>query len=339
MSTPRGIVPAHREETRRPPRLPRRNRIMSERHRTQLFREFEQWCWNVKRWSKTTQATYFQRARAANRWLEENRETSICWAKPKDLKAYLFQCRPDARIRNQVRNALVAFGEFLVEKEYAEVNPALALPILPVKRGLPAVLDRDQVRRVTAVAKTLGPREEALVFTLLYTAMRREEVRTLEWTSFEPNLRADSVFIRFTAKGDKDRSIPLHEDARRALLRWREDCPDARWLFPSDKRPGLPVNSHTIGKWINQIGRAAGIRLYPHIFRHTFATAEIDSGVDLRQVQEWLGHASPTTTSIYTHVHSKSLREALEKLNFDNLPGAQEGMEKPGPRGILGGEG
>jgi site-specific recombinase XerD len=65
------------------------------------------------------------------------------------------------------------------------------------------------------------------------------------------------------------------------------------------------------------VGELAGIHLYPHLRRHTCPTTLLEAGVDLRTVQEWLGHASPTTTASYTHVRPAMLKEAGDKLSYD----------------------
>lgn len=305
---------------------------MSRQHRTELFRAYREWA-TQKGWSPSTRNTYYERALAAELWLAENQGVSICFARPKDFKAYLFTCRPNPNVRNQIRNALLGFGEFLVYAGYAEENPALGLPRLPVKKGIPRALDRETVKKIVATARTLGYVHEAIVTLFLYTAIRREELRTLQWKSFEPSITAPEVWLRFTGKGNKERSIPLHGIAQKALAQWRLYNPDPQWVFPSPSKPGFPVTPPVINRWVNLVGESAGIRLHPHLFRHTCATALVDSGVDLRTVQEWLGHASVSTTAIYTKVHPKSLRAARDQLDFEKLP--SEDDEKPALSVIL----
>jgi hypothetical protein len=100
---------------------------MSKRQRSELFRAFDRWAADVKGWSPKTRETYYRRCIAAELWLAMHRGVSICWAQPKDLQAYLFQTKPNPRVRNQIRKALVGFGEYLIDSGYSEVNPALAL--------------------------------------------------------------------------------------------------------------------------------------------------------------------------------------------------------------------
>lgn len=241
----------------------RRSKVMSEKHRTELFRTFSEWALENKLWSPKTRETYYLRARAAELWLAENRDVSLCWAKPKDLKAYLFQSQPSPDARNQIRNALVGFGEFLVEHGYAEMNTALVLPRWPLQAGSPKALDRETVKKILTVARTFGCVNEAMVAVFLLTAIRLEELRTLEWCTFDPNIGAPEVWMRFTGKENKPRSIRIHETAQHALLRWRQYNPNDHWVFPSPYHEERAVSHVTVNKWIRLIGEEVGIRLYP----------------------------------------------------------------------------
>lgn len=197
---------------------------MSRRQCEEWFRQFAEWGFNERGWSTATRLKYRQRVKAADEWLGEHRKTSVFYAKPKDIKAYLF----------------------------------------------------------------------------VYGGLRREEVRTLEWRH-------------------KDRVLPLHPRAREALTRWQTHCPDPQWVFPSPQRVkrGRPMSHSKVHMTVVRIGELAQVKeIHAHMFRHTFATRMLQKGADLREVQEALGHASPTTTAIYTHVMPTQLRAAIERIDY-----------------------
>src|SRR5215510_15934062 len=108
----------------------RRGRKMSAEGRFQLLREFDQWGFDHKGWSKNTRLRYYSVAMRCDRWLNDHKDTALPWAKPAELQAFLFAQTPTARNRNNIRQGLVAFGEFLVYKGFAAVNPASSLPRL-----------------------------------------------------------------------------------------------------------------------------------------------------------------------------------------------------------------
>ena len=138
-------------------------------------------------------------------------------------------------------------------------------------------------------------------------------------------------------KGGKDRMVPLGQAARTALRDWleiRDNAPQgsplyrllagrgARWLFPAPGAAGhLPRQSFS--RLLGQMAVAAGIdpaRVTPHVIRHAFATHLLESGSDIRTVQELLGHADVSTTMIYTHVLDRGPAGVLSPL--DQLAGA-----------------
>lgn len=300
-------------------------RIMSARHRTQLFREFERWAWNEKGYGPRTRETYYIKARAANAWLEDNRNVSICWAGYKDLQAFLWTRSTNANNRNVWRQALIAFGEFLIFAGYTDSNPARSLPRLKVPRRLPKSLDREAVGRVLAVAGTLGAQTHAAITLLLYTGIRRAELLNLEWRFFEPDLKAGDCWLRFIAKGNKERTLPVSDLAGgelvKTLMAWKRECPDAQWVFPSEdvRRQGQPISVSTLQKWIKQVEEASGVYLHPHRLRHTCAQMMVDAGVPITDVAEWLGHEKISTTQGYMKVRASSLREAARKMSIEAL--------------------
>jgi integrase/recombinase XerD len=278
-----------------------------------LFLDFVKWGFDNGGWSKITRQNYRRRVRAADEWLRGyTSRGGLFTANERTLKAYLFDTTPNARNRNHIRQALQAFYEFLVGREYRDDNPARGLPRLPTTRTLPKVLSVEEARAALRAAKALGAEEEALLAVLFYTGLRRSEVQFLRRDAVEEE------WIRFDAtKTRQERQIPLHPVAALALRKWLPKCIGAVYVFPSPRNPNKPMSGERLNRIVRNVGELAGFHLHPHLIRHTCATTLLDADVNLRTVQEWLGHASPTTTAIYTHVRPARLREAGAQLSYD----------------------
>lgn len=293
----------------------RGRRILSRSRLEGLLTEFEKWGWDVRGWGPETRKKYVWRARSLDAWLRENRNKSVLWATTKDLKAWLFQTPATAVTRNHYRQAVVAFFAFLVDREYIDTNVALALPRLPQAAPVPKALTAKQAHSVEQAAKLHDPIVTVLVMVYLYVLVRKSEARLLEWR----NLDLDGGWIGFKAKGGKERTLPIPDKLLKVLWRWREECPDPRWVFPSDygRIKGKARSSTWVRNVIRQVGIDAGLEgLHPHALRHTAATRLLQQGVDIRTLQELLGHASLQTTQIYLRVRPSNLRGALEGLGY-----------------------
>lgn len=243
--------------------------------------------------------------------MRQNRNCSLMWASPRDLQAFLFSLPPSAATRNAARSALLAIFEFFIEQGVTDVNPASGLPRLPVPRSLPKALSPEQSLRVLRAASLFSSPSKEFFYLLLYTGMRRNEARLLEWRHLEDG------WVRFEGKGRKERSIPLHPEVLRALHLWRKDCPSARWVFPSVLNPEKPASTTWIRDRVLELGETSGIpTLHPHQLRHTVATKLLEDGVDLRTLQEFLGHSSLASTMIYTRVRPARVAEAVSHLDY-----------------------
>lgn len=316
---------------------------MSQRQMQEVISQFEKWGYDTRGWSRRTRTAYRRRILGADVWLRQHRDTSVIWAKEADLKAYLWSTTPSAGNRNGIRQSLVGFWSFLVENEYATANIALALPVLPTGRPVPKALTARQARRVEMSAKILGGWLYPLVMLLLYTGIRHEEARTLEWARVE--LEEAEGSIRFVAKGNKERIVALGPKCTRVLAAWRAEATSPRWVFPSPYNGGSkPVGHSTINRVVHELGEGLGIeRLHPHVLRHTYATRLIERGEDIRTVQAAMGHSSVATTSVYLKARDPRVRRANLELEYDrdvgdddppaSAPAATPEPPKTGPEG------
>ena len=191
-----------------------------------------------------------------------------------------------------------------------------------VGKRLPQVLSKDEVTQLlelAAVEQTpLGLRDLALLELLYATGMRASEM---------VHLLVDDVdmvrnTVRCMGKGRKERLIPLHQAAQLALRHYLQEgrpflLRDAseRTLFVN--RTGRPLTRQGLHFLVQNYAQAAGLGdwVSPHTLRHTFATHLLDGGAELSEVQQFLGHASISTTQIYTEVSSRRKREAYDKAH------------------------
>lgn len=287
---------------------------MSKRARELLFLRFEAWGMDSRGYSASTRKGYVCMAKAADTWLDARYGIALAGARLPQLKAFLFSStKPTARNRNAYRQSLMAFFDFLRDEGLRDDNPATELPRLRPPVAIPKALPAAKAKDVLQAAGALGPMVNCLVRLFAYTGMRHEEVRTLKWS----NLETEPGRIRFVAKGSKERELPLHAEVVEALGAWRARCEDPEWVFPSPQNNGKPMSKTLLARIVRQVGELAGVeRLHPHQMRHTFATTLLANGVNLRTVQDALGHSSLQTTSIYLKVDSPELRQAIGKLEY-----------------------
>lgn len=163
-------------------------------------------------------------------------------------------------------------------------------------------------------------RDKAILELLFSTGMRVAEIAKLKRE--DVNLKAKSFTIR--GKGSKLRVVFLSEQAKHWVKQYVEKRNDVEpWLFVRHDRAGAssgsagPLTPRSIERLVAFYARAAGItkKVSPHTIRHSYATDLLRNGADLRSVQELLGHASVTTTQIYTHVTNEQLREVFEAFH------------------------
>ena len=207
------------------------------------------------------------------------------------------------------------FFRFLTREKNIPVNPAALLECGNASRQLPETLAADTIntllQSIDPAQLPYGARDRAILEMLYSSGLRVTEL---------VNLRAEQIdweenFLRITGKGSKTRYVPLGGIAAKALRtyllharpRLLRNGRKADTIFLSNR--GEKLTRDRIRQIIKERARAAGLpeNVYPHIMRHSFATHLLENGADLRVIQDMLGHASLSTTQIYTHVDSKRL--------------------------------
>ncbi|MDD2485467.1 MAG: tyrosine-type recombinase/integrase [bacterium] len=216
--------------------------------------------------------------------------------------------------------SLKSFFKYLFQEEVVEKNPAanVRLPRLTKNRTPVYLAEKEKNQLISLEELTGNKRDTAIILLFLNTGLRVQELVSLNIS----DLHGDT--LKVTGKGNKERVIPLNrisDSALKAYLAKKEDKSPSSPLFISRKRCRFTPQGirDMLRKYIN-LARERGYisrheNITPHKLRHTFATILYRrSGNDLRLVQDTLGHASISTTQIYTHVSQEKQRAALEDL-------------------------
>jgi integrase/recombinase XerC/integrase/recombinase XerD len=204
---------------------------------------------------------------------------------------------------------------YLVRTERAGQNPAELVSSPKRSEKLPKVLTTEQMRSLLERIPGHTPlelRDRAMLELAYSCGLRCEEIVNLDTGAID----FDSEQLRVLGKGSKERILPVGEPAQRALERYLERgrrglATDPReaamFLSKSGRRLSNSDVTRRLGLWTREAALAAGVS--PHALRHSFATHLLEGGADLRTIQELLGHASISTTQVYTRVDAARLRD------------------------------
>jgi tyrosine recombinase XerC len=235
----------------------------------------------------------------------------------RQLRGFAAALSEEGAARSTVARKLAAvrgFFDHLVAMGEAAQNPAELLPSPKRPSRLPRALSRGDVERLLdriPAGTPLEVRDRAMLELAYACGLRCEEIVQLNTGDAD----FDTETARVTGKGDKTRIVPFGEPAQRALERYLATARPAlvadrgeQALFLSKRGRRLSASDvrRRLARWVREAALAGGIS--PHALRHSFATHLLEGGADLRSIQELLGHASVSTTQIYTRVEPSRLR-------------------------------
>ena len=234
--------------------------------------------------------------------------------------------RSMARILSGVRQ----FYRWLVLDGYLESDPTVLLESPKLPAHLPEVLSTaevDLLEEAIDLDKWEGQRNKAIIEVLFSCGLRVSELINLRFQ----NLFLEEKYLRIWGKGSKERLVPISQRAIDEIIRWNADR-NAMKIKPGEEeyvflnRRGHHLTRTMVLIMVKQYARAAGIKktISPHTLRHSFATALLEGGADLRVIQAMLGHESIGTTEIYTHIDTTTLREEILNHHPRNIKWAQE---------------
>ncbi len=214
------------------------------------------------------------------------------------------------------------FYRYLLREQLLSADPTILIDSPKLGRGLPKALSEDQVEAILEapdINKPVGQRDRAMLELMYATGLRVSELVNLELV----NLNLQQGVVRVLGKGGKERLVPLGENAEEWIRLYLKDGrvnllkgAQQESVFLTARKSGLSRQAfwYAISKYARQAG--IGIKVSPHMLRHSFATHLLNHGADLRVVQLLLGHSDLSTTQIYTHI----AREGLKNLHLKHHP-------------------
>ena len=215
-------------------------------------------------------------------------------------------------------SAARTFFRYLLREKHVTTNPVVSVSAPKSGKRLPGNLDADRMARLLDIPgdAPLVNRDRAILELLYSSGLRLSELTNLDCGDVDMQDKT----VRVTGKGNRERIVPVGRMALSALTRWHASRPllatvDATALFVSNR--GTRLSNRSVQARVSHWARRQGIdtNVYPHLFRHSFATHLLESSHDLRGVQELLGHANISTTQVYTHLDFQHLAQIYDKTH------------------------
>lgn len=249
---------------------------------------------------------------AVNAWNDLDSEHFRSWS------AACFRRGLSSKSIQRRLSAARTFYRYLLREKHVRNNPVLSVSAPKAGKRLPGNLDVDRMARLLDIPGT-GPlvdRDRAILELLYSSGLRLAELTGLNLGDVDLN----DATVRVTGKGNRDRIVPVGSHARKAIRQWSRTRVqlangDEKALFVSTR--GSRLSQRAVQARVKHWGKRQGIdtRVYPHLFRHSFATHLLESSHDLRGVQELLGHANISTTQVYTHLDFQHLAQIYDQTH------------------------
>ncbi len=243
-----------------------------------------------------------------------------------DFILWLNELGLGARSQARMLSALKTFYKYLLIEDLIDSNPADLLEGPRLARKIPEVLSYEEIQALISaidLSTEHGLRNRAMLETLYASGLRVSELTELRLS----NLFLDIGFIKVIGKGDKERIVPIGEEAIKHLRFYIDGVRRLQNNIKKEAENIVFLNQRGKGLTrvmvfliVKECAATAGIQknISPHTFRHSFATHLIEGGADLKAVQDMLGHESILTTEIYTHLDTDYLRETLLRYHPRN---------------------
>ena len=274
-----------------------------------------------RRLSKETCKHYRRDIEALKSWCDESGIDRWSDLDSEHLRGYSAACFRRGLAARSIQRRLSAartFFRYLLREKHVRKNPVQSVSAPKGAKRLPENLDADRMARLLEIPGK-GPlvdRDRAILELLYSSGLRLAELTDLNLGDVD----MQDATVRVTGKGNKDRIVPVGSRAMQALSRWQVSrgtlaAADEPALFVSNR--GTRLSRRSVQARVDHWARRQGIdsKVYPHLFRHSFATHLLESSHDLRGVQELLGHANISTTQVYTHLDFQHLAQIYDKTH------------------------
>ena len=227
--------------------------------------------------------------------------------------------------QSRIISGIKSFYKYLLLEEEIKIDPSVLLESPKTGRKLPDTLSISEIEELISnidLSKNEGARNKAIIETLYSCGLRVSELVTLKLT----DLYFESGFVKVKGKGNKERFVPIGENAINEINLYFDHTRRFQNIKPGNEdfvflnRRGAKLTRVMIFTIIKQLCLISGInkKISPHTFRHSFATHLLEGGADLRSIQEMLGHESISTTEIYTHLDRDFLRSEIIEFHPRN---------------------
>jgi integrase/recombinase XerC len=274
-----------------------------------------------RRLSPLTCENYRRDLKTLAAWCEKSGVGSWGDLNSEHVRAYSASCFRKGLSARSIQRRLSAsrtFFRYLMREKKVEKNPITSVSAPKGKKRLPGNLDADRMARLLAIPGdgAIIDRDRAILELLYSSGLRLAELVDLDIGDVDMH----DATVHVTGKGNKDRVVPVGRQALKALRQWsitRSDLADAdeKAMFVSNR--GTRISSRSVQARVKHWAKKQGIdaNVYPHLFRHSFATHVLESSHDLRGVQELLGHANISTTQVYTHLDFQHLAQIYDQTH------------------------
>lgn len=258
----------------------------------------------------------------------KSKEISLLDVKLEDLEEFsagLHDKNVGARSQSRILSGVRSFYRFLMIEDYLKNDPTELLPFPQIGQHLPEYLTVEEVdllEQAIDLTKWEGQRNKTIIEVLFSCGLRVSELVNLKLS----DIFEEEKFIRVLGKGSKERLVPISETAIKQLYYWYMDRNQMKikqgeedYVFLN--RRGAHLTRTMILIMIKNAAKDAGIKktISPHTLRHSFATALLKGGADLRVIQALLGHEDLGTTEIYTHLETSDLRREILEHHPRNI--------------------
>lgn len=285
----------------------------------QLLRRYHQYLKLEKGFSANTLDAY---ERDLTKFLNFAHDESIDIREPQlndfhRFAALLYDIGIQASSRKRILVGVHSFYTFLLMADYKDDDPMELFDFPTLPQHLPDVLNVEEIDAIENCIDLTAPeghRDKAIIETLFSCGLRVSELCNLQIQ----DLYLEQEFIRVNGKGNKQRLVPISEKAIKEIRLWFADrchieCKPGEESYVFLSKRGKRISRITVFHFIKLLVEKAGIKkqVSPHTFRHSFATALLDGGANLRAIQAMLGHESIGTTEIYLHTDTARLRDEI----------------------------
>ena len=232
--------------------------------------------------------------------------------------AYLYDLNIGATSQARILSGLKSFYRYLISEDITDIDPTILISSPTLGRHLPEVLSYEEIQKmIDSIDLSLpnGHRNKAMIEVMYACGLRVSELTNLQIS----DIYKEDGFLRIFGKGSKERLVPIGDSSLKILYQYIDGArlhvnikpKFTDTVFLNSRGTGL--TRQMVFLLVKELAEKNGIKksISPHTFRHSFATHLLEGGANLLAVQQMLGHASVSTTEIYTHISDDVLRDTM----------------------------